>query len=501
MSSRYVPEKNIPSNVHVWFPLDPNQGYSWSQDKMNSESQMLYSYNAIGKTMIDMMVRRVVGEGLTPMCSPENELLDWSPERLDKFKKQSEAFWRLTTGTSDFDYYGKDNFMDLQKICVKMILNDGDTLPHWGFRKLRNGKVVPFVQLISAKAVKSPDGIDNKKITGGVELDEATGKEVAYYLTVIDFNRNETSQRKRVSRKTSKGRLEYDLIQLQKSDASMVRGIPLLMCVRDVISDVVSYMKNHVLQSATQTLFTLFIERSVDAPESTSTFAEKMAQSGAVINEDEAGTPVFNLGPGNVVTLDDGEHANPVQRQAIGDDFNSYMKATIGLIASSLGMSYEVAMSTYDASFSASRASINATDINFSIMRREFSEKFCTPTWKQVTEYGILSGEIECPEWESLSAIQRKALMGVTWTGVKSPQVDPTKEVKAYIEAVNAGLCSREQAVRALFGFDFDEVAERIAEEKRLMESLGVTETQKEEKSQDGNNEDGNNEEGDEGNE
>ena len=276
----------------------------------------------------------------------------------------------------------------------------------------------------------------------------------------------------------------------------MVRGIPLLMSVRDVIKDVVSYMKNHVLQSATQTMFTLFIERALDAPESTSTFAEKMAQSGAVINEDELGSPVFTLGAGNVITLEDGEHANPVQRQAMGDDFNSYMKATIGLIASSLGMSYEVAMSTYDASFSASRASINATDINFSIMRREFSEKFCTPTWKQVTEYGILSGEIDCPEWESLSAIQRKALMGVTWTGVKSPQVDPTKEVKAYIEAVNAGLCSREQAVRALFGFDFDEVAERIAEEKRLMESLGVTETQGEEKPQDENNK-----EGDEGNE
>ena len=271
----------------------------------------------------------------------------------------------------------------------------------------------------------------------------------------------------------------------------MVRGIPILMCVRDVIADVQSYMKNHVLQSATQTLFTLFIERSVDAPESTTTFAEKVAQGGAVIDEDETGSPVFNLGAGNVVSLDDGEHANPVQRQAMGDDFNSYMKATIGLIASSLGMSYEVAMSTYDASFSASRASINATDINFSIMRREFSEKFCTPTWKQVVEYGILSGDIECPEWESLSAIQKKALMGVTWTGVKSPQVDPTKEVRAYIDAVNAGLCSREQAVRALFGFDFDEVAERIAEEKRLMESLGVTESEASQEPQDGNNKEG----------
>lgn len=461
MSSRYVPEKNMPSNIQAYFPLDPNQGYSWSQDKMNNESEMLYSYNAIGKTMVDMMVRRVIGEGLTPMCSPESDLLEWTPERLDEFKRMAEAFWRITTGDANFDYYGKDNFRDLQKIALKMGLKDGDFLEHWGFRKLRNGLVVPYIQLISGKAVKSPQRNDNKKIVGGVEIDSTTGKETAYYLVQTDYNLNETSEYKRVSRRTSKGRLEYDLIQLQKSDASMVRGVPILMCVRDVILDIQAYMKNHVLQSATQTVFTLFIERDKDAPDTTSTFAERFAQSGAEVIEDE-GVPTIDLAPGNVVSLADGEHANPVQRQALGDDFHSYMKSVIGLVASSLGMSYEVAMSTYDASFSASRASINATDINFGIIRREFAEKFCTPTWNQVIEYGILSGQIDCPEWESLSAIQKKALMGVTWTGVKSPQVDPTKEVTAYEKAVNLGICSKEYATRALFGLDYEEVKERI---------------------------------------
>jgi lambda family phage portal protein len=471
--------------------LDPNNGYSWVQDEMNSESETLYSYNAIGKTMVDMMVRRVVGEGLTPMCSPESDILGWSQKRIDSFRREAEAFWRITTGTPNFDYYGKDNYRDLQKIAFKMILKDGDVLAHWGYRKLSNGLVVPYMQLISGKAVKSPDGRDTNKIIGGVEIDQTTGKETAYYVVVIDENLNETSKKKRVSRRTSKRRLEYDLIQVQKSDASMVRGIPLLMSVRDTISDVNSYMKNHVIQSATQAIFTLFIEKAKDAPDSTSTFAEKFAQSGAVINN-ENGIASMDLGAGNVISLDEGEHANPVQRQALGDDFNAYMKATIGLIASSLGMSYEVAMSTYDASFSASRASINSTDINFAIIRREFAEKFCTPTWSQVIEYGILTGNIECPEWESLSDMQKKALMGVTWTGVKSPQVDPTKEVSAYEKAINVGICSREYATRQLFGLDYEEVLERIkAESEAMQEIAGQTQEDSKEETGEGSDEKG----------
>ena len=102
-------------------------------------------------------------------------------------------------------------------------------------------------------------------------------------------------------------------------------------------------------------------------------------------------------------------------------------------------------------------------------MRNEFADKFCTPAWEQMIEFGILSGGIDCPEWDGLSAIERKALLSVTWTGVTPPQVDPTKEVKAYIEAVKAGLCSREHAVRSLFGFDFEEVAERLKEESKML--------------------------------
>ena len=67
--------------------------------------------------------------------------------------------------------------------------------------------------------------------------------------------------------------------------------------------------------------------------------------------------------------------------------------------------------------------------------------------------------------------MERKALLSVSWTGVTPPQVDPTKEVKAYIDAVNAGLCTREHAVRSLFGFDFEEVAERLADEKEMLAS------------------------------
>ena len=73
----------------------------------------------------------------------------------------------------------------------------------------------------------------------------------------------------------------------------------------------------------------------------------------------------------------------------------------------------------------------------------------------------------------------RKAIYGVTWTGVNPTQVDPTKDVKAYTEAINNGLCTHEYATRMLYGLDFEEVAERLKDEKeKFLQGINNGETQ-----------------------
>lgn len=466
MSERYYPGKRISNSFFGYFPKSPNYGYSWSQDSMNQSSSALYYKTSIGKLLVDSLVRYTVGKGLTPMASPEVSLLRWDEEKVNKFKKQTESYWRLMTGKS-FDYSGKESFADKQRTAMKMILVDGDVLCHWGFRRLKGGAIVPYFQLIGGRNVVSPSRVDTKNLIGGVELND-DGREVAYNIAVLNQDLSDTNTTKRVNRRTNKGRLEFDLVQLQKAEDSMVRGVPLLSTLREDIFDYNAMRKNHLVKTATQAIITAFIESDKDADQSWS-MKDSLESGGAFSSTDVTGEEKLTMGPGYIIDLDPGKKANICQSSANGEDFSAYEKSMIGLMASSLGMSYEVAMNEFNASFSASRASLSGAEKNFAIIRNEFASKVCTPTWEQIIEFGIVSGDIDCEEWNDLSFLQKKALLAVSWTGVTPPQVDPTKEVKAYVEAINAGLCSREHAARSLYGFDFEEVAERLKEEKSII--------------------------------
>ena len=470
MSSVYsLPRKGkLSGSFRPSYPVSPNLGYSFTQDDSQQTSEGLYRQTTIGKLMIDSLTRYVVGRGLTPMSAPESDILGWNEDQLSKFRKQSEAYWRLVTNDPNFDYCGKNGFKQLQQIAFKSILKDGDVLPHWGYRRLRNGTIVPYLQLISGKMVSQEWNEDTQESVGGVIINKATGKEIGYCLRVLDNMFNETGTTKRVNRYNSIGRLEFDLVSLSQTDPSIVRGIPILTALRDDILDYNSFKSNHITQSAVQSMFTAFITHAVDAKSDGIPFLDKLTANGAEQTVDE-GEGKIELGPGYVIDLNEGEDVKLVQSQAQGADFDAFTKSVIGLIASALGMSYEVVMNSYNASFSASRASISGAEKNFAILREEFASKFCTPTWKMVIEHGILTGFIECPEWVSLSNVQKDAITAVTWTGVTPPQVDPTKEVNAYALAIQHGLCTREYAIRMLFGMDAEEVAERLHEEQQML--------------------------------
>lgn len=475
MSSVYTNPTSgkISSGFRPYYPSDPNQNYTWNQDTSQEQSEGLYRTTTLGKMMIDALTRYVIGKGLTPMAAPETSILGWTPEQTDRFQKQAEAYWRLVTGSVNFDYYGKDNFLGLQRIAFKNILIAGDTLRHNGYRKLRNGEIVPYVQVISGRMVSQILEQDSKKSSGGVVIDKTTGREVGYKVRVIDDFLNDTYSYKFVRRYNKLGKLEFDLIQIDKSDPQLVRGIPLLTAVRDDVLDLDKFKANHLTQSAVQALFTAFIEKEKDAEEGSASFMDKINSAGAETVDDD-GERRVDMGAGYVVELNPGEKVSMAERHTDGDDYDAYLKANIGMVASALGMSYEVATNSFNASFSASRAGLNSAEKNFAILRDEFCTKFNNPVWRMVIETGILKGMIEAPGYEK-GGLYKDAIFAVSWTGVTAPQVDPTKEVKAYVEAINAGLVTREYATRQLYGLDQDEVHERWLKE---MEGMNTTRTE-----------------------
>lgn len=460
----------LESGFMPWYSSDPNQFYSAYQNLSQHESEAMYRQFPMGKMIIDAQTRMVIGKGLTPMSSPETDITGWDQETTARFTRQAEAYFRLVTGSRNFDWYGKNDFKQLQQIAFRNILIEGDTLVHRGFRRLRNKSTAPYLQLISGRMVTQNYREDNKRMTGGVYIDPDTGRETAYAVRIIGEDLMDTLATRIVRRYNPRtGRLEFDLIQLQKSDPALVRGIPLLTALRGSILGLGKYQDNHLLQSIVQNMFSVFIEKEEDTEGPT--LKNKLAGVGGSPDPIDPGK--INLGAGNVVPLNPKEHAVLVQRQAQGEDYSKYLTANIEIIAGACGLSAETVLNRYNASFSASRATIASTEKNNEILREEFVQKFCEPVWEQVVDTGVLQGFIEAPGYLEDGVIRRAAL-ATTWAGPTPAQVDPVKEVNAYIAAIKAGLCTHEYAIRRLYGMDVEEVVERLAKERADYERHGI---------------------------
>ena len=473
MSTAYTNPKQttMETDFNPYYSVDPNQFFSSYQELSQNEAEALYRQYPLGKMVIDAQVRMVIGKGLTPMSAPETDITGWTEEQAARFARQAEAFWRITTNDRNFDWYGKSNFSQLQQIAFRTGLAAGDVLPHWGFRRLRNGEPAPYLQVISGRMVTQNEDPDTLGMTGGVIINQKTGRETGYRIRVIGDEREDTMETKTVHRyNPATGRLEYDLIMFQKSDPSLVRGIPLLTSLRGAILGTSKFQDNHLLQSIVQNMFSVFIEKeeNTEGP----SIQEKLKGAGAKVDPIDRGK--INLRSGNIIPLNPKEHAVLVQRNAQGEDYSRYLTANIEIIAGAVGLSAETVLNRYNASFSASRAGIASTEKNNEILREEFVQKFCKPTWEQVIDFGVLKGFIDAPGYLEDSMI-RKAALATTWTGPTPAQVDPIKEVNAYVAAISAGLCTHEYAIRRLYGMDFEEVTERLAKETNQYTRLGIT--------------------------
>jgi Bacteriophage capsid protein len=489
---------SITANYRRWYPSDPNSGYTSIQNQMQNLSQGLFYETELGKAIIENLTSFVLGQGLTPMASPETEALDWTPEQVRTFQKQAETYFRLISNSVDFDYYGKDAFKELQKIALRSALIHGDFLLHRGYRKLGNKTVVPYVQIIPGNMVTNPNGqTDTKEYTGGIRYNKETGREVAYSVRVIGDDLSDTCATKEVKRYNSNGFKEFDLIKLAVSNPMQARGVPLLMTSSEDLLKINKLIDAQLDKAITQSIFTAFIKKEIGADTEGESVKDKLM--GAM---DEEPAPASDgqlvLAPGVVVEGNPGESVEMLESKTPSSDFANTLKSFIELAVAPTGLSYETLLGSYNASFSASRATINGCEKKFAIMRSEFINKVLEPIWEQVITLGIMQGAIEAPGFEK-DAMTRKAILATTWTGVTPIQVDPGKEVNAYSTAIEQGLCTKEYAIRNLYGMDADEVAQRLKYEKELYAGALTPEQTADTENTQTENEEDNEEENDEG--
>lgn len=122
------------------------------------------------------------------------------------------------------------------------------------------------------------------------------------------------------------------------------------------------------------------------------------------------------------------------------------------------------------ANYSSLRAALVAFRMRLeSIQFNVLIPQFLNPVWRRAITFGVLSGELAAPDFETNTA----AYFAVDWHPPALPWVDPKKDVDADVAAIAAGIRSRRQVV-ASQGYDIETLDAEIAADRAREKALGL---------------------------
>lgn len=183
---------------------------------------------------------------------------------------------------------------------------------------------------------------------------------------------------------------------------------------------------------------------------------------GTQATDDDGGLKIdFGKGP-LFLDLDSQDKAEFLESKSPSVEFQQFAQTMISVALKGLDIPYSFYSENFT-NFSGQRQAWIQYDLSARVKRRSNIELLdqITEWWLRMdVEDGIL------PQMNVADAPWRWLSVGVPW-------IDPLKEVQADVQAIGAALGSRTRILREQ-GEDFEEIAAELADEKALLESLGL---------------------------
>lgn len=437
-------------------------------DTLRQRSRDLYcGGSTIATAAIKTLRTNSIGTGLKLKATIDEEGLGITEEEARALEMKIEREFALWAESTDCDLERIDNFFQLQQLAFMNALLSGDCFAILPTTK-RKGSVYSLrVGLIEADRVSTPSGkLHDPLFCEGVEKNEE-GEVVAYHVSDFHPLSSEYSGKrewKRISVTGNETGHRNILHVMNRERVGQVRGIPLLAPVIEAIKGLGRYTDAEILAAVVNGMITVFIERETadDGPP-----IGAIEMDGGQGNESEG---EINLAPGAVVDLAPGEKANMVNPSRPNTNFDPFVMSVIKQIGAALEIPSEIMLKAFTNNYSASRAAILEFFKTVRMYRKWFVADFCQPIYEEWLSEAVARGRIHAPGF-FYDPVLRKAYCRAKWNGPSAGQLDPKKEVEAAELRVQGGYTTREQETAELNGGDFfDNVKQRLREEKLMKE-------------------------------
>ncbi|PGH56498.1 phage portal protein [Azospirillum palustre] len=395
---------------------------------------------------VSALVSNAVGTGIRPRSKHPDPAV----------REALHALWERWERVADASGRAGGHYAQ-QALAVRAMIEGGEAFARLCTRLPEDGLPVPLqVELIARDQVPSTQWQEQRPgnaIRAGIEFN-ALGRRVAYW--VLPFNPNDptmpllapTWQPTRVP--------SEDMVHLFREVVeNQLRGLTFLAPVLLRVKELDAYEDAALVRAKVAALLSGFI-------------LNKDSDNPAWQSSANADTPT--LEPGALLPLNPGES---VEFTDPPDDANytEFTKNHMRAIAVGLGCTYfQASGDLKDANYSSLRGGL--VEFRRSVEQLQhlvIIPQFCDPVWRRFVTLAVMSGAIDAPDFFR----DPEPYLAADWLPPAFDWVDPQKDIRAEVEAIQNGLKSRAQSVAGA-GYDVERLDTEIAADREREKRLGL---------------------------
>ena len=440
---------------------------------LRDRSRDLYRNNAIARGAIENQLTNTIGSGLKLQPRIDRDLLGLTDEQADKWESDAEREFLIWAESQNCDITKRNDFYEIQELILKSVLVSGEAFILLPDRKDPNFPYDLRIQLIEGDRIESTRQmeIENNRLSGGIEVD-AYGAPRAYYVATNyknDFGRGwKPTKYEKIMALGNSGR--KNVIHIYKQDRpGQRRGLPYLSPVIDILKNLTRYSESVLQRAIIQSYLSVFIKSETgEAPDS------PFLAEDQTLSEREQ-TVNIELAPGAIIPLLPGESIETVNPTGSDPRFDEFYQSNLKLIGMALEIPLEVLTQHFQASYSAARAAFLQFWKSIKSRRQWIARKLCQPIYEEWLAEAILKNRIQAPGYFD-DIKYRKAWSRCQWNGAAPGQIDPTKEVNAYILQRDQGFITNQDAAAQINGSDWESNMRALKTENKLYQDTGMPE-------------------------
>jgi lambda family phage portal protein len=432
-----------------------DQDLMQSLKALRSRSRTLSQNNDYVKRFFALLMTHVIGpKGVGMRCNFKQKSGTIDTKMSDEIERLFKRWGKKGT----CDVTGKLSWRDFQRLTLKTVAKDGEALIRFVYSdEYEFGMALQLIDpaLLDEDLNEDPTSGKDQFIRMGVELD-SYGKPLAYHFKAAEGDRLDAqllAGQKRIRIPASE--ILHIFIQ---DEVTQTRGAPWVHTAMFRLKVLGSYEESELVAARVSSAKMGFFKKNGPGP----------GYDGDEFEKDGRGNIITRAEPGSFEVLPENVDFVPWTPDHPGGNYAPFIKACLRGISSGLGVSYNsLANDVESVSYSSLRSSLLEERDFYSMIQEWFIESFMEPIYSRWVYAAALKNKLKIPV-KDLDRFLEPQFVPRRWAWV-----DPLKDTKANIMAIQAGIKSRSEVISDQ-GRNIEDVFAEILAEKKKAEKYGL---------------------------